>query len=422
MQTAPIPHNENARLQALYDLDILDTAEEQVFDDITQLAAEICDVPIALISLIDSNRQFLKSHYGLDVNEISRELGFCPHAILDDEVTVVEDSLQDLRFHDNPLVTGGVGVKFYAGAPLIVDDDIRIGTLCIVDQEARHLSPKKLNSLKILSRHVVDQLKLRKNVKDLKALNDNHLKTLEELKESKSIAEKSSQAKSEFLSSMSHELRTPLNVIMGFGYLLEMRLTDSKNIGFVHNIQNASNHLLELINDVLDLAKIDSGNLNIEIKSVNISQTIGMCIELVQHQVDDKNIDLKYIPYVTPNNKPLHINADLLRIKQIILNLISNAIKYNKQDGTVEINVETVSFDNKPFVRISIQDSGMGISNKYKEDVFKPFDRLGREGQAIEGTGIGLSICKRLAEAMGGSIGFSSEEGKGSTFWLTLPK
>lgn len=171
MQSAPLPVNEDQRLQKLYELDILDTLEEQEYDDLTHLAAQICGVPIALISLIDRDRQFLKSHHGLDINELSRELGFCPHAILDDDLTIVEDTSKDERFFDNPLVTDGPSVKFYAGAPLIFSDNIRIGTICIVDHKPRVLTTDQKKAMQALARQVVSLLELRQAVKELEISN-----------------------------------------------------------------------------------------------------------------------------------------------------------------------------------------------------------------------------------------------------------
>lgn len=171
MQSAPLPENEEERLKKLYELEILDTLEEQEYDDLTHMATQICGVPIALISLVDRDRQFLKSHHGLDVNEVSRELGFCPHAILDNDLTIVEDASKDARFFDNPLVTGGPQVKFYAGAPLIFSGDLRIGTICIVGNKPQTLTTDQKKAMQALARQVVSLLELRQAVKELEISN-----------------------------------------------------------------------------------------------------------------------------------------------------------------------------------------------------------------------------------------------------------
>jgi GAF domain-containing protein len=153
MKKAALTINENDRLKSLKDLNILDTIEEVEYDDLTAIAAQICQTPIALISLIDENRQWFKSHHGLEARETPRDIAFCAHAILDpDEAFIIEDSIKDERFHDNPLVTGAPHVIFYAGIPLKANDGNPLGTLCVIDNQSRKLSTEQINSLKALGR------------------------------------------------------------------------------------------------------------------------------------------------------------------------------------------------------------------------------------------------------------------------------
>lgn len=178
MQSASLAANEEERLQKLHELEILDTLEEPEYDDLTQLASQICSTPIALISLIDRDRQFFKSHHGLDINETSRELGFCPHAILTNEVTIVDDASKDERFFDNPLVSSAPGIKFYAGAPLILSENIHLGTICVVDYQPRTLTADQIKALQALARQVVSQLQLRQTVKKLEIANQQRSEVL----------------------------------------------------------------------------------------------------------------------------------------------------------------------------------------------------------------------------------------------------
>ncbi|OKH28824.1 GAF domain-containing protein [Chroogloeocystis siderophila] len=161
---APLPSNEEARLKALYEYKILDTAPEQAFDDLTRLASQICETPIAAVSLVDSDRQWFKSKVGLDASETSREVAFCAHTILQSDLFVVPDAQQDMRFSNNPLVTSSPQIRFYAGAPLITSEDVAVGSLCAIDYKPRNLTPEQQEALEILGRQVVTQLNLRRNV------------------------------------------------------------------------------------------------------------------------------------------------------------------------------------------------------------------------------------------------------------------
>jgi signal transduction histidine kinase len=574
MLAAPIPDNETARINKLYELNILDTLEEQAYDDLTFLAAQICDVPIALISLIDRDRQFLKSHYGLDVNEMSREIGFCPHAILDDEVTIVEDATKDERFYDNPLVTSGPKVKFYAGAPLIFSNDLRLGTLCIIDNKARTITPTQQKSLEALARQVVSQFELRQSVNELliskvreyahsnileklakgsqlnevlelivssieteiegalcsillldeegkhllygaapnlpkfyndaihnleigpevgscgtaaytgqrviaedlqnhpywkpfKALtsraglaacwsepifsnegkvlgtfaiyystphlpDDKGLSTIEyaanlagisiqhkqeeqELITAKSLAEEANQAKSQFLSSMSHELRTPLNAILGFSQLLELDEKDKEKKKNIQEIIDGGNHLLELVNEMLELTKIESGNVELSIGNHSLHKILNSSLTMIKPLADKHAIQIDDKVSSLPD---INISIDEMRFKQVLLNLLSNAIKYNSEKGKVTIDC---SSNDKNMLCLSITDTGKGFTAEQFSLLFEPFERFSAANSNIEGTGLGLVIAKDLIDLMGGTINVESEVGKGSSFIIYIP-
>jgi two-component system, cell cycle sensor histidine kinase and response regulator CckA len=179
--TAQTGNNEAKRLKVLWQYDVLDTVPEEVFDDLTELAARICEAPIALISLVDENRQWFKSKVGISVNETSRDISFCAHAIKQHELFIIPDATQDLRFAKNPLVTSDPKIRFYAGAPLITPDGHALGTLCVIDKVPRELRPEQKQALRVLARHVMTQLELRRHAKELADAHKDRETTKEEL-------------------------------------------------------------------------------------------------------------------------------------------------------------------------------------------------------------------------------------------------
>lgn len=238
-----------------------------------------------------------------------------------------------------------------------------------------------------------------------------------ELVSAKEEAERANRAKSDFLSSMSHELRTPMNAVLGFGQLLESDtdepLTESQaeNVG---QILHAGWHLLELINEVLDLAKVESGKIDLSIENVDPLEVLRECVDLIGSVAAGSGIQVS----LDISSDKLHmVRADRTRLKQALLNLISNAIKYNRENGLVTISARYTS-DAK--LRLCVTDTGVGLSEQQLQRLFQPFNRLGAERSGIEGTGIGLVITRQLVQLMGGSIGVESEPGQGSTFWIEL--
>lgn len=237
------------------------------------------------------------------------------------------------------------------------------------------------------------------------------------LTRARETSDAANRAKTEFLSSMSHELRTPMNAILGFGRLLEQKseqLTPEKIANFAHHIVRSGQHLLDLIGDVLDLSKIESGYMSFNIEDVPAAPLIAECVDMLKERAYDVDVTLCN---EAEAGLPL-LSTDRSRFRQIMLNLLSNAVKYNRRGGAVTVSTGVTD---SGMVRISVADTGDGIPAERQEQIFQPFNRLGREAGDIEGTGIGLYLTQRLVEQLGGSIGFESIAGHGSVFWVDVP-
>ncbi|WP_374655955.1 PAS domain S-box protein [Dongia sp.] len=238
------------------------------------------------------------------------------------------------------------------------------------------------------------------------------------LRQAKESAESANRAKMDFLANMSHELRTPLNAILGYAQLLETERAgplEPKQREYLRDIMAGGRHLLELIQDILELAKIDAGRIGLKIEPIDALAVIGDALPLIESMAAARAITLHVS---RPAAGLPQMLADRVRLRQVFLNLLSNAIKYNKLGGRVDV---TCAETRPGFLRISVRDTGLGIKPERQAELFVPFSRLGAETLAIEGTGIGLSLTRKLVELMGGRIGYQSVVDEGSTFWVDLP-
>lgn len=395
MISAPVPDSEPQRLAELFSYDILDTDTEKLFDELTLLASQICETPIALISLVDPDRQWFKSRVGLDATETSRSIAFCSHAILQREVFEITNAKDDPRFHDNPLVTGDPNIRFYAGAPLVTPAGHAIGTLCTISDKPKTLTDSQKEALMTLSHSVIAQLELRRKNRDL---------------------ERTNKFRSDFLSYLSHEVRTPLNAINTFSRLLEgeakslqLPLSFSEPLG---HISKSGERLLEIVNSVLDLKQLEAGKMRIVARTVNTRDLFTHLFSLTKIRSEDENV---LFEYNIDESVPKSIELDDTKFSQIALNILSNAVKYTPAGKKV---VAQVKYKHDKLV-FTVKDDGIGISQEDQDKLFKPFERMGN-AHTIKGTGLGLNITKQLIDLMKGTMKFKSALNEGTRVTVSV--
>lgn len=393
MIAPPLPPRETDRLAALERYDILNTEREQAYDDFTTLAAQICDTPIALISLVDKDRQWFKSEVGLGASQTPREQAFCAHAIVDNHTLVVNDATRDGRFHDNPLFVGNPNIRFYAGAPLVTEDGHGLGTLCVIDRVPRTLTAGQQQALEALSRQLMAHLELRRAMIQLR---------------------QADEIKKKFVANVSHELRTPLTSIRG---ALALVLDGGDTAGeeareLLAAAHRSANRLLALVNDLLDLEKVGSGDLSVERRECDLGAVLTRTADTVRPIAGDAGVTLK-IPRVS-----VSLFADPDRLAQVLINLLANAIRFSPRGGAVVVTVEP----HGNHVHVIIDDQGPGVPVPFRETIFEPFKQVqGSAAHKKGGTGLGLAIAQAIVKEHGGWITVGDAPGGGARFTVGLP-
>lgn len=294
---------------------------------------------------------------------------------------------------------------------------VRIATTLALATYRQALATKVLQTMFGLAVLVIGTWLLVLNLRRREELQAALAAAAEIAKAARGEAEAANRAKSEFLARMSHELRTPLNAVIGFGQILALDRANpvsAKQREYCGHVVESGQHLLELINEILDFASVDAGRVNLSVEPLDCGEIVRKVGNMMLPAALQADVDLIVDDAVdTPE-----VRADPLRLRQILLNLLANGIKYNARGGRVTLTVERCGQDR---VRFVVSDTGIGIPTARQAAMFEPFERLGAEQTAVEGTGLGLVVAKRLVEAMGGEIGFASDAGKGSTFWFVLP-
>lgn len=434
----PVAVEDAERINKLKKYQVLNNNEEPAFARLTELAKLFFNIPVVAITFMDEETQYLKSLLGLDgICTTSRKVAICNYTVLSDEVLVLPDLTEDSRFSQNPLVTEAPHLRFYAGAPIIMQEDgktYRLGSLCLMDMQAHHdFTDNDADILAQFAAMAADALKLQDQQRHAKHANE---------------------MKSEFLANMSHEIRTPMNGIIGMVEMLAETKLSAEQQEYVDNIKVSNEHLLAIINGILDLSKVESGKMTIDSIPMNISSLCNEVVSLFAVKARQRGLTLDY--HYTEALSP-YIKGDPVRIKQIMANLVNNAIKFTREGGRVSIDVKHMennscedkygnhksicshelqveqashyNTDDRGSVKhqdmtlcIEVTDTGVGIKPESLEAIFDAYDQANKSTHRLYGgTGLGLSVCKSLVELMGGYIEVDSAVGIGTTFTVLLP-
>jgi signal transduction histidine kinase len=393
------PLNECERQKEVEKYDVLDSFEEESYDNITSLMSFITDSPISFITLLDNDRNFIKSNYGFSVKESPRALSFCGHAINQEDILLVEDARKDARFKDNPLVIEHQLI-FYAGAPLINAKGYKLGTLCVYDHKPKTLNAAQKDALRNMAKQVVHLFELR--------LQNKLLKTSQNI-----IKNRNSELK-KFANVVSHDLKSPLANIISLTELLEQEnenilSEDSKT--YLDYLKSSSNALKDYIDGILAYYKNDD-LLKFDKEMVSLSSLMTETQKIAFP--NDQNIVFTYKEHASD----LRINKSATL--RILVNLVTNAIKYNDKDTIkISVNLEESETD----YHFTVEDNGRGIAKEKIATIFDLFTTEGvKDRHGNIGTGIGLASVKKLIESLEGKISVTSNTAVGSRFLFNIPK
>ena len=391
MISAKIPENENSRLHDLYESGLLDTPREVEFDEIVELASSLCNMPISLITLIDSNRQWFKASTGIDVTETSRDVSFCSHAILQDQLFEVPDTMEDNRFSDNPFVINEPGIRFYAGMPLVTSSGSRLGTLCVLDKTPGHLTGKQKFGLKVLANNVIKITELKIKNKELHYL---------------------TETQKRIISILAHDVRNPLTSIKNIIELKQSAVLNEKDAAEMMEMVAAQlNNTIEMVENI-----VNWGQLQLQFGRLQLA-------DFDLHELVERIFGSESLKSTAKNNKLINnitegtiIHTDKQALEFVLRNLVSNA---NKFTGNGSITVDSLQKGIK--TTLWVTDTGVGMT---EEHIHKLLDNktytttLGTNNE--KGSGLGLLLAKEFIDRMDGTITVESTIDKGSSFKIVI--
>ena len=503
------PTDEERRLQVLIDLDLLDSPPDERFDRITRLAARLFDVPTALVSLVDADRQWFKSRVGMPLSETPRSSSFCAHAILQDDVMVVRDACQDERFAANPLVLGEAGIRFYAGSPIEAGDGMRVGTLCIIDRVPREFGDEQRTLLRDLAGIVANEVaalelkavaeRERRSARALKALLEHlpdgvllfdgagtilscnpaaekifgapcqvlaglpaatllgtqpapvarhegdarradgavfaaevsiaemaldgqvHLvATVRDVAWHRAEQERvraANQRRHDYFRTASHELRTPMASILGFSELLLKREFDAATgRELIDIIHRQATRLIALVNQMLDLARIDSGgSAQMHPAPLDLAELAVKVRDAIEDPAQAGRIVLQ------PAAGPAPVLADPMRAQQALANIVANALAYSAPGSQVSVEIAAGERNGRPGAAVTVSDRGVGMTPEQRRQVYDAFWRAGALPD-VPGNGLGMTIVREIVAVHCGQMEIASQPGEGTQVTLWLPQ
>jgi signal transduction histidine kinase len=385
LQAPKLPASaEQRRLAALRSYGILDTVKESAFEDITRIASLVCGTPIAVVNLIDADRQWFKSEVGLGVRETPLATSICAHAILEHDMLVVPDTTQDRRFAENPLVTGDPGLRFYAGALLKTADGLAIGTVCVLDTEPRGLSQQQIDVLRGLARQVMTQLELRRML---------------------AASERQNKHLGSLVTAAGHDLKAPLRSAL---YAIDR--SSSVSVPEVQaRLAAATAQLLDIDRRLTSLSVAASSGVGLapELTPVAIAPLFAAMEQAWQPVALRRNISFS----VSPSTLSVIGHGALL--ETLVGNLLSNAMKYTPKGGSVHLEAERLG----DIVEIRVTDTGIGMTTEASEELFGAFRQA---DPTADGLGLGLWIVQQTADALEATLSVHSAPGEGSRFMVRL--